>query len=370
MAEISLGELGIHWFEDAIRLVTEWFRLGLAEGYEAVTPLLFGTPTPTTRGALIFGTPTNAPWPMLHDVLVGGEITVVALLMLVIAVQGRHAIRVFNFGSGYEARRTKRTAWTGGFFIVIWYWVAALTLLLVEGFTFALLPDIDVVIHAMQQWLTVSLHNPALGLLMASVGGIAMWVLQALFFIRRLLILIYVYAMPFGIALAFANLPVISRIAWALCLRFVPLAMLPLPVALLFAGYGFLFGGGTSAFGAVSTPFLQLLVATSLPVLGVWIAWKTFGYAAPAIARITGTVGRTAMTAGAIAGVSAAGGPALAAAAGREGPRNALRTAAAAHISAHSPPGDIEDDEDSVRDAYGQAGVPAYRRTENDPGYY
>lgn len=366
MSNISLGELGIRWFEDAVRLVTEWFQSGLSEGYQTLTPLLFGTPTPTTSGALVFGTPTNAPWPMLHDSLVGGEITLFALLTLVVCVQGRHAIRVFNIGSAYEHRRTKRTAWTGAFLIVIWYWLASLTLMLVEGFTLALLPDVETLIGVMMQFLAAALTNPALAFLMASLGAVAMWVLQALFFIRGILILVYVYAMPFGIALTFANLPVISQIARGLCLRFIPLAVLPLPVALLFAGYGFLFSDGSSVFGPVSGAFFQLLVTTSLPVLAVWVAWKTFGYATPTVARVTGTVGRTALTVGAITGVSTVGGPALAAAASREGPRTALQTAAAKQFAARTTDGSTA----NSGEADEQSGVPAYRRAENDPGYY
>lgn len=303
---------------------------------------------------------------MLHDALVGGEITLLALLTLVVSVQGRHAVRIFNIGSVYEERRTRRTAWTGAFLIVIWYWLAAVTLMLVEGFTLALLPDVETLVGVMLQFLTVALANPALAFLMASLGAMAMWVLQALFFVRDILILVYVYAMPFGLALAFGNLPVISQIARALCLRFIPLAILPLPVALLFAGYGFLFGDGGTVFGPVPGAFFQLLVATSLPVLAVWVAWKTFGYATPAVARVTGTIGRTALTAGAIAGVSAVGGPAIAAAAGQEGPRRALRTAAAKQIATQTSSEATTDGNNTSE----QGGVSAYQRSEDDPGYY
>jgi hypothetical protein len=367
MPEISLGELGVQWFEDGVELVTGWFHDGLAEGYQVISSVLFGTPTPVTRGALVFGPPTNSPWPMLYDALVGGEVTVLALLTLVVAVQGRHVIRIFNIGSAYEERRTKRTAWTGAFLIVSWYWIATVTLLLVEGFTLAVLPDVDLLIDAMQQFLAVSLLNPALALLMAVVGGVAMWILQALFFVRRLLIFIYLYGMPFGIALAFANIPVVSRVARSLCLRFIPLVILPLPVAILFAGYGFLFASTELAFTVLPIAFLKLLIATSLPVLAVWVSWKTFGDAAPAITRVTGAIGRTAVTVGAIAGVSAVGGPTIARTAGVWGPRRALQTAAANKIARRNRP---ESNENDVRDANGDTGVPAYRRTENDPGYY
>jgi hypothetical protein len=370
MAENSLGGLGRQWFEDIVRFVTTWFRTGLTEGYETLTPLVFGTPTPTTKGTLVFGTPVNAPWPMLHDVLVGGEVTLLALLVLAVSVQGRHTVRIFNFGSAYEARRTTRTAWTGAFLIVTWYWIATVTLLLVEGLTLALLPDFQTLIGVMQQFLTVALVNPILALFMMGIGGIGMWLLRALLFVREILVLVYVYAMPFGIALAFGNLPVISRIARGLCIRFIPLAVLPIPIAILFAGYGFLFGNGTPVFGSFASAFPKLLIAASLPVLAVWVAWRTFGYATPTIARVTGGVGRTALTVGAIAGASYLGGPALAATAGREGTRTALRTAAAKQVASRSSNGETTTDGAGPRDAHGQAGVPAYRRTENDPGYY
>lgn len=369
MAEQSLAGLGVRWFEDAVRLVTGWFQAGLSEGYQTITPLLFGTPTPTTNGALIFGQPTNAPWPMLHDALVGGEITLIALLTLVVSVQGRHAIRIFNFGSVAEDRRTRRTAWTGAFLIVSWYWLAAVTLLLIEGFTLALLPGVETLIVVMRQFLTVALVNPALAFLMAAVGGVAMWILQALFFVRRILILIYVYAMPIGIALAFANLPVISQIARGLCLRFVPLAVLPLPVAILFAGYDFLFGSGDTGFILLPAAFLQLLIATSLPVLAIWVAWKTFGYATPAAARVTGSVGRTALTAGAVLSAGTLGGPTLATMASREGTRTALRTAAAKQIASRTGPTN-ERRAATDHDETGPGGVPAYRSADDDPGYY
>lgn len=366
MAEVSLGDLGIQWFRAILELVTEWFRAGLTQGYEVVSLLLFGTPTPTTRGALVFGAPTNAPWPMLHDALVGGEVTVLALLILVIAVQGRHVIRIFNVGSPYESRRTKRTAWTGAVLIVVWYWVAAVTLTLIEGLTLLLLPDVGLLASVMQQFVGVSLVNAALAFVMAAIGGLAMWVLQAMFFIRQLLLYIYVYSMPFGIALAFANLPIISQVARSLCIRFVPLALLPLPVAVLFTGYGFLFAGESPAFAVLPTAFLKLLVATSLPLIAVWVSWKTFGYAAPAVAQVTGTVGKTVVTVGAVAGMSAAGGPAIAKTAGIWGPRRALQTAAANKVAGNGRGEPAREG----RDANGAGGIPAYRRTENDPGYY
>jgi len=75
------------------------------------------------------------PWPAIQEGLIGGEIMLIALLLLVMSVQGRHTIRIFNIGSAYEARKTKKTAWVGAFLIITWYWIGALALYLVDGFT-------------------------------------------------------------------------------------------------------------------------------------------------------------------------------------------------------------------------------------------
>jgi len=77
---------------EGIKGVVDWFiglfMDGLRSGYETLTEGMFGTPTPETNGAFVFGEPTNAPWPAIHDALIGGEIMLVALLLLVMSVRG------------------------------------------------------------------------------------------------------------------------------------------------------------------------------------------------------------------------------------------------------------------------------------------
>ncbi|OIB57333.1 hypothetical protein [Natrialba sp. SSL1] len=381
----SLVEIGREWFEDAVETVIEWFQQGLTEGYEEVTEELLGTPVPETGDTFVFGTPQNEPWTDLHDALVAGEIMLLALLLLVICVQGRHTIRIFNFGSSYEARKARRSSWTGAFLIVTWYWVAVLSLYLVNGFTIALIPGFDTLMDVMTDFLAVSITNPALALLMAMIGGFAMWVLQALFFIREILLYVYLYAMPIGIAIAFGGLPIVSRVAKTVCMKFVPLAILPLPVAVFFKGYELLFSEGTDAAVAPDSAFLSYLVAASLPVLSLLIIWKMFKYASPITAKVIGGTTKAAVTAGTVAGAATIAGPAAATTAARWGPKAAAGHAAAQRLGSRR--GGYSTDGGSgrnnrggnnggtkhdnvVTDAHGQQGVPSYRRTENDPGYY
>jgi len=77
--------------------------------------------------------------------------------------------------------------------------------------------------NAMLGFLGVTLTNPGLSLLFALVGGISMWALQALFYIREILLYVYLYGMPIAIAIGYGNIPVVSDIAIGFCRRFVPL---------------------------------------------------------------------------------------------------------------------------------------------------
>ena len=376
----SLSEVGVKWFEDAIDKLIGWFQDGLADGYNAVTAQVFGTPTPETGGGFVFGTPSNTPWDEIHSSLVAGEIMLLALLLLVMCVQGRHAIRIFNIGSAYEARKVKRSAWTGAFLIVTWYWIAVLALYLVDGFTIALIPDISTVTETMIDLLSVTISNPLLALFLTGVGAIAMWALQALFFLREIMLYILIYAMPIGIALTYGNLPVVSHIARTVCLKFVPLAIMPLPVALLFKGYELLFSEGADSTLIPDSSFLSYLIAVTLPLLSIIIVWKLFAYASPMTTKLIGATAKGAMTAGAVVGAGAVAGPSAAATTAMWGPKAAAGYSAASKMRQRESPTSPDDassstgggtDHDNVAtDAYGQEGVPAYRRTENDPGYY
>ncbi|ELZ75365.1 hypothetical protein C5B89_10785 [Haloferax sp. Atlit-47N] len=348
---VDLIDVVLEGFKDAIAWVTDVFREGLSTGYQDFTESVFGTPTPQTNGVFMFGTPSNAPWPSIRDALIGGDVMLLALLLLVMCVQGRHAIRIFNFGSTYKASKTKKTAWTGAFLIILWYWVSVLALYLIDGFTIALLPDLTTLRNVMVGFLSATVMNPLLGLLLAALGGISMWAIQALFFIREILLYVYVYGMPIAIALGYGNIPVLSDIATGFAKRFVPLVVLPLPAAVVFKGYDLLFASGTFS---PPTAFLQYLVAVSLPVIALYLTWKTFAYATPLTAKAIGTASRGAVIVGSVAAGASMGGAGVATTAARWGPK-----AAAGQVIAQKAAARAENP--STHD------TASYRRTENDP---
>lgn len=349
---VDLIDIVLEGFKDAVAWITELFMAGLQSGYESLTAALFGTPTPRTDRGFVFGEPLNTPWPAIRDALVGGEIMLIALLLLVVSVQARHTIRIFNLGSAYAARKTRRTAWLGAILIVTWYWLSTLVLYLVDGFTIALLPALDTLGAIMLDFLATSVYNPALALAFAITGGFAMWTLQALYFIRDLLLYVYVYGMPIALALAYGNVPVVSTIAAGFARRFVPLAVLPLPAAVVFSGYELLYAQGALA---PQNAFLKHVVAVSLPVLALYVTWKTFGYATPLTARIVGTAANAALLLGAVATGAYLAGPHVATTAARWGPK-----AATGHVVAQQTAARATGDDADGRQS-------RYRRTENDP---
>lgn len=340
---------------------------GLTTGYENLTEAMFGSPTPQTNGGFIFGQPTNAPWPTLHDALVGGEIMFVALLFLVISVQARHTIRIFNIGSAYEERKTRKTAWTGAFLIIVWYWIGVLSLYLIDGFSIALMPSMDSLRYAMLGFLGVTLTNPALSLLFALIGGISMWALEALFFIREILLYVYLYGMPIALAFAYGNIPVVSDIAMGFAKRFVPLAILPLPAAMVFKSYDLLYGSGTLDPGTV---FLQYLVAVSLPVIALYLTWKTFKYATPLTAKVIGGTTKSAALIGGVAAGAAVGGAGVATTAAQWGPKAAAGQAVAQKVAGRGSSRSDATTNTASENSAESNNAPSYRRTEYDRGIY
>jgi len=349
---VDLIDIALEGFKKIVAWVTSLFMQGVNQGYETLSTEMFGTPTPETDGVFVFGTPTNGAWPAIRDALVGGEIMLISLLLLLMCVQGRHTMRIFNVGSEYKARRTKKTAWVGACLIICWYWVSALGLYIVDGFTIALLPSLSSLGDVMLNFLRETVTNPGLSLLFAVMGGLSMWVLEALYYIREVLVLVYVYGMPIAFAIAYGNLPVLSDIAMGFCKRFVPLAVLPLPAAVVFKGYDLLYSEGVLT---PNSPFLKYLVATSLPLIALYLTWKTFTYATPLTAKVIGGATRGAALVGGVAAGAYVGGAGVATTAARWGPKAAAGQALAQRAAARR---DSTDDSD---------GLPSYRRTENEP---
>lgn len=375
MSSIPFSDFGLKWFEDIVGKITEWFTRELTSGYEEIKQGFFETPLPEGSGTeVIFRKPpaSDEPWHGIYESVVAGEIMILALLILFIAVQGRHFVRIFDFSSAYQERRTRRSAWTGAVLIVAWYWIAVLLLYFVDGFTIALIPDLSRLGAVLKDILPSAIGNPGITVTMAFLGAISMLALKALYFIREVLLYVYLYSMPLGIAVAFGNIPVVSDIARRLCRQFIPLAVLPLPATLLFRGYGLLFVGDQVV--TPETPFLEYFVVISLPLLALYVTWKTFRYASPLTAKALSGGTRAAAAIGSIAGIGYVGGRQAALTTARFGPAaGTVQAATDGGYNRRNESGGTNQDniaDDGDGGGGGSGGVPAYRRSENDPAYY
>ncbi|QLD90390.1 hypothetical protein HWV07_15645 [Natronomonas salina] len=375
MPEVPFSDFGIRWFEDIVEKITEWFTEELTTGYEEFLENSLSTPLPNGQGLdLIFTKPAESDgiWHGIYESTVAGETTIFALVILFLCVQGHHFIRIFNYGSAHEARKARRASWVGALLTISWYWIGVLALYFVEGLTIGLIPNMQQVGSSVISLLPQAAGTPGLTLVMASLGGLAMVALKALFIIRELLLYVYLYGMPFGIAIAYGNVPVLSNIARRLIAQFIPLAALPLPAAILFRGYELLFAGEHQL--ELGGQFAQYLVVISLPIITLYVTWKTFKFAAPLAARAIGGTGRGAILAGTVATAGYLAGPTAAAAGARWGPTAAAGTALASRQAQPNGSGAqtqrAAETSDSDDGGGGSGGIPEYRRSENDPGYY
>lgn len=387
MPDLPFADIGRKWFEDIVDQITRWFANTLTEEYNSLTADLFATPVPGGSGAsLVFGAPPphDEPWHGIYQGVVGGEVMVLALLVVFLGVQARNFVRIFDFGFVQGSGRFSRSAWTGAVLVVGWYWIAVLVLYVVQGLTIGLLPDVGSLGAALVETQPEVVVNPLLTMLLAIIGAIALLLLEGVFYIREVLVFVFIYGMPIGIALATTGVPVVSSVARGLCRQFLPPAFLPLPAVVLFRGYSLLFTG--DGIGLPSDPFLQSLIAISLPVLGVYVTWKMFAYASPAVSGVVGATSKAAVGLGVGGGLAYAGQTSAAATAMRSGTRAGLGRAAANSVGSTGssnasrtdsgrPPGTSETTATTERTGNSSStasdgGVPAYRRSENDPGYY
>jgi len=181
-----------------------------------------------------------------------------------------------------------------------------------------------------------------------------MWALEALFYIRMILLYVYLYGLPIAFALAYGNIPVVSDIAMGFCKRFVPLAVLPLPAAMVLKGYDLIYAGGAHARNSVPQ-----ISCRCVPPAG-----RTLHHVEDVQIRdpVDGqkVVGGATKGAALVGGVAAAGATSVAPASRRPplggGQKPPLATPSRKKAAARGGHG--ADD----------SGAPSYRRTENDPG--
>lgn len=337
----GLREYGLEWFIDFVVWLIAWFQAGLKASLKTFGEgpsvgsgdgTIFDTPLPGGNGwggddelvNLVLGRPKGANWQTIHEAVTPGPeatVLVTGLVILFVAVQVQQVTRIFNYSNVYREKRTRRSAYAAGLFIVLWYYVGVFVLFFVDGLTTGLAPSYLFIsdpskVSASESivgWIDLNIaasagpnsgdiirdpgsasgkalyRYPVFAFPAYMVAALSAWAVQAIFTLRWVLIYIYMYMMPLGIALWFGNIPYISSVAERFSKHFFTWALLPLPVALAIRGYKLIY--------EFSLPFGdtgRFMLGIIFPVLLLVVTWKTFEYAQPTREVVSSTVKETA----------------------------------------------------------------------------
>ncbi|WP_256545680.1 hypothetical protein [Halobellus inordinatus] len=190
-----------------------------------------GTPHPDA----VFSRPTNGVWPSLYDYYWESLIPLALLLWgLSIGLVIFFETTSHLFGS-YHRSKLKKRAFSGLLGILLWWWMAALSLRLIEALTGFLVPDLSDI--SLFQTLSFSALG-ALGVAITMATDLVLFALIAiLYFAREVILYLFVLLMPLLIALwipGVGPLTLVSKFVKRLAGFYVPFLFMTVPVALLF----------------------------------------------------------------------------------------------------------------------------------------
>ena len=281
---------------------------GFVEEYAgSVVRIVLDTPTPTR----VFAAPTNAPWSAIYDYY-WGAVVPVALLLFVLA--GSLVILLETTStlfSSYHRAQLKRRAVVALFGVLSWWWINAFALRLVDGLVLTIAPSVA------ELSLFGAVSFGALGLLGVVVSlatdFVLIGIVALLYVLRHILVYFYTLLVPL---LVVAWIPgvgpfrFVSGVAKQAASLYVPLLVVPLPVALLFR-LSLLLGESASfsslgGFGAWVAALVVPFVAVLAPLVLLWQTGRitaTASMAARNVSRRQASerVGRLRDTGGAVA---------------------------------------------------------------------
>lgn len=245
---------------------------GFIEQYGGtVIRVVLDTPTPSR----VFAAPTNGPWVAIYDYYWG---TVVPVALLLFALAGALVIvleTTSTLFSSYHRAQLKRRAVVALFGVLSWWWINAFALRLVDGLVLTIAPSLaDVTLFEAVSFGALGLLGVVVSL---ATDFVLIGVVALLYVLRHILIYLYALLVPL---LVVAWIPgvgpfrFVSGMAKQAASLYVPLLIVPLPVALLFR-LSLLLGESASfssldGFGAWVAALVVPFVAVLAPVVLVW----------------------------------------------------------------------------------------------------
>lgn len=313
MVAQSIGELLYHTYSGMLN--------------QRATEDFFGTPAPVPADsdAVIIGEPSSRLWQITHNNVWFGPMTGSALVLLVLALYIRSAVSIFGFSSQYKAKQFKRGIHQPLFLILMWYFIFALSLLIVRELGLAISPS-GARIRAMYG-VTVdstfaSLKGPVLvNAFVFFFGVLAEFLLGFFFLIQQIALPIFGLFMPLLIVGMYSNIPVLAQMSKSIAKRIVPLMFLRFPHILVtwLSVHGLsklsdtkisescvdveLDGGeficpsiqlNTFYPGNLGFELLPSLLAL-MSILSLYLTWKLMTMSLPEVTQATGTAAGTAV---------------------------------------------------------------------------
>ncbi|MFC7076812.1 hypothetical protein [Haloarcula halophila] len=283
----TIGDVIIESLKDLIRILVIPIESLIEDYVDPLLKIVVGTPTPDT----VFGQPTNDPWPAVYDFYWDTMIPLSLFLWalsigLVIFLESTSHL----FGSYHQAK-LKRRAFAGLLGILMWWWVAALSLQFVNVLTGFLLPDLsDITLFETLSFGAMSV----LGIAIALLTDLLLFVLIALlYFIRQVVLYLFVVLMPLLIVFWIPGVGPfvqVSRLMSRLAGFYTPFLFMTIPVALLFR-LGELIGGSVDlsmqGFGQWLMALVIPIVAIAAPFVLFWQAGAIFFMADRASQRLS-----------------------------------------------------------------------------------
>ncbi|WP_254272323.1 hypothetical protein [Haloarcula marina] len=272
---------------------------------EAVVEAIVSTPAPNR----VFGKPTNDAWPHLYEYY-WGELIPITLLLYGVAIGLVILLEsTSHLFSSYHRTKLKKRAFSGLLGILAWWWIAALSLQLVNGLAGVLVPDLSNI--SLFESLSFGVMG-LLGLLVSSTVDLILFVLIGLiYFTRQVMLYLFVLLMPLLIVFWIPGVgpfSLVSRFMTRLAGFYAPFLFMTIPVALLFrlgeilgSSFQFTVDGIALWFVALIIPF----VAVVAPLLMFWQAGAIFVFgerashhasAGRAQQRVTGTTAKAQTT--------------------------------------------------------------------------
>jgi len=294
----ALGDIIVSAIQELLELLFSPIETIIETHGDAVLRAVVGTPHPNA----VFDPPTNGAWPGIYDYY--WEI----LLPLSFALYGLSIGLVIFFEStshlfnSYHRSKLKKRAFAGLLGILSWWWVAALSLRVVDTLAGFLVPPVSDI--SLFQTLSFA-GMGVLGVVVALSTNFILFVLIGLIYLaRQIALYLFVFLMPLLIVFWIPGVGpflLVSKFMKKLAGFYVPFLFMTVPVALLFRLgdiLGTSFGLSVGEFGAWLTALVIPLLAIASPFVLFWQAGALFFIADRAASHMSAQKARSRLSRG------------------------------------------------------------------------